>query len=143
LHDIEFLYSTLTALSSTVYPRAELDELWQLTLLNQFHDVIPGTSIPEVFADSAVHYKHIQSVGNQLVADGLSQLAGSIGAQADGGQAALFAFNSLGVARQQVVELPAAIATAVQVGCNGKALAIAEAPSYGWREIDAGMLRVH
>ena len=27
------------------YPAVELERLWQLLLLNQFHDVLPGSSI--------------------------------------------------------------------------------------------------
>jgi len=30
------------------YPSNELTRLWKLVLLNQFHDVLPGTSIADV-----------------------------------------------------------------------------------------------
>ncbi|MFX0102049.1 MAG: alpha-mannosidase [Candidatus Hodarchaeota archaeon] len=33
------------------YPTAVLDELWKYTLLNQFHDVLPGSSTVEVYDD--------------------------------------------------------------------------------------------
>jgi len=41
LHDAEFL----AAARGGDYPRAELDRLWKLLLLNQFHDILPGSSI--------------------------------------------------------------------------------------------------
>ena len=31
------------------YPKEQLEKLWKITLKNQFHDVLPGTSIPEVY----------------------------------------------------------------------------------------------
>jgi alpha-mannosidase len=41
LHDAEFL----AAARGGEYPRAELDRLWKLLLLQQFHDILPGSSI--------------------------------------------------------------------------------------------------
>ena len=47
LHDAEFL-SCLGA----DYPRAELERLWKLLLLQQFHDILPGSSIRLVYEDA-------------------------------------------------------------------------------------------
>jgi alpha-mannosidase len=33
------------------YPKEQLEKLWLITLKNQFHDVLPGSSIPEVYDD--------------------------------------------------------------------------------------------
>lgn len=33
------------------YPTEQLERLWKITLKNQFHDVLPGSSIPEVYDD--------------------------------------------------------------------------------------------
>ena len=66
LHDIEFVGSLSHVLLSAPYPREELNRLWELLLLNQFHDVIPGTSIPEVFEDSEKHYALIREEGENL-----------------------------------------------------------------------------
>jgi alpha-mannosidase len=44
LHDAELL----SALAGDAYPRERLTELWQTLLLNQFHDILPGSSITEV-----------------------------------------------------------------------------------------------
>lgn len=41
--------------------KKEIDRLWKLLLLNQFHDVIPGTSIGAVFDDSRKHYEDISA----------------------------------------------------------------------------------
>ncbi len=39
------------------YPHKELDRLWKLVLLNQFHDVLPGSSINIVYKDAIQYYK--------------------------------------------------------------------------------------
>src|SRR5215207_10192473 len=41
--------STLAALHSGDYQREELKTAWKTLLLNQFHDILPGTSIGEVY----------------------------------------------------------------------------------------------
>jgi alpha-mannosidase len=52
LHDAEFLAAMAARTSGFEYPRAELDRLWKLLLLNQFHDILPGSSIREVYEES-------------------------------------------------------------------------------------------
>ncbi len=46
LHDVEFLSAV------NQQPVAELEELWKGTLLNQFHDILPGSSITWVYEDA-------------------------------------------------------------------------------------------
>ncbi|KAJ3055083.1 Glycoside hydrolase, 38 vacuolar alpha mannosidase, partial [Rhizoclosmatium hyalinum] len=83
LREVEFL-STLALAnphknsSSFTYPKAELDRLWKLVLLNQFHDVLPGSSIKMVYDDAAAFYKDIEKSGNKLKADALKALLGSM-----------------------------------------------------------------
>lgn len=48
--------------TSFVYPHEELDRLWKLVLLNQFHDVLPGSSINIVYKDALQYYKSTGSV---------------------------------------------------------------------------------
>ena len=61
LQDVEAL-ATMAHLSnqsdrpSYAYPRQELERLWKLLLLNQFHDVLPGSSINAVYKDALEHY---------------------------------------------------------------------------------------
>lgn len=40
---------TLASLRGAPYPAEELEEAWKTLLLNQFHDILPGTSIREVY----------------------------------------------------------------------------------------------
>jgi alpha-mannosidase len=58
LRDVELLATAAARAGRAPYPRAELLALWETVLLNQFHDVLPGSSIGEVHrraeADHAV-----------------------------------------------------------------------------------------
>jgi alpha-mannosidase len=63
LHDAEFL-----ATASGAYPREELDRLWKLLLLNQFHDILPGSSIPSVYDDAHRDLDEVEAGAEAIVA---------------------------------------------------------------------------
>ncbi|WP_151734954.1 alpha-mannosidase ['Paenibacillus yunnanensis' Narsing Rao et al. 2020] len=50
------------------YPAQELAEGWKIILRNQFHDIIPGSSIREVYEDSRIEYAEAQRLGNEAAA---------------------------------------------------------------------------
>ena len=57
LQNVEFLSSVALLSGSSQnfqYPQNELTRLWKLLLLNQFHDVLPGSSITIVSAGGPV-----------------------------------------------------------------------------------------
>lgn len=94
------IWNSLSYLSgvSTLEECAELQqgglqEGWELLLLNQFHDIIPGTSIPEVYVKSAEHYEKIFSRGKEALSRGLEALAAAVDTQGTG--TPLLLFNSL------------------------------------------------
>ncbi|MCC6444983.1 MAG: alpha-mannosidase [Armatimonadetes bacterium] len=60
------------------YPQAEIEQAWKLTLLNQFHDIIPGSSINEVYRDSDRDYAEIARIGERVVADSLAALGQAV-----------------------------------------------------------------
>ncbi|HET7479391.1 MAG TPA: alpha-mannosidase, partial [Rubrobacteraceae bacterium] len=45
-------FATIAALHGAGYPSEEFDRLWKILLLNQFHDILPGTSIAEVYREA-------------------------------------------------------------------------------------------
>ena len=77
LRDAEFL-SVVHPAGLSAYPLAQLDRLWKTTLLNQFHDILPGSSIPEVYRDSAQDYAAIAEGAQSIVQAGLDALAEQI-----------------------------------------------------------------
>ncbi|OPH50528.1 alpha-mannosidase [Paenibacillus ferrarius] len=48
-----------------VYPQADLNEGWTIILRNQFHDIIPGSSIREVYEDSWQEYAQASSIATE------------------------------------------------------------------------------
>lgn len=57
LREAEFMNSMLPL---SEYPAAELDKLWKILLLNQFHDIIPGSSIKKVY--DVTHVEHAEAL---------------------------------------------------------------------------------
>jgi alpha-mannosidase len=45
-------FATLAARGGAEYPGEDLERLWKTVLLNQFHDILPGSSISEVYKDT-------------------------------------------------------------------------------------------
>ena len=93
LREIEALAVMVSA--AAPYPRAELWELWQIVMLNQFHDILPGSSIGAVFDDSDADYAQFFAQADALRA----KLAGVL---LPAGPA--FACNLLGRSRGGLVE---------------------------------------
>jgi alpha-mannosidase len=73
LRDAEIL-SCFTPGFPADYPATDLEAAWKLVLLNQFHDIIPGSSVHEVYQDSAVDYTKITATGTKIVQDALKQI---------------------------------------------------------------------
>ncbi|MBO9600146.1 MAG: alpha-mannosidase, partial [Cohnella sp.] len=44
------------------YPQEALNEAWTIVLRNQFHDIIPGSSIREVYEDSVLEYEAAEAI---------------------------------------------------------------------------------
>src|SRR5690606_35655609 len=66
LRELEFLGAMALVDAGAPYPSETLAEFWELVLINQFHDIMPGTSIPEVYVDSDSEYGQIFStLGSQ------------------------------------------------------------------------------
>jgi alpha-mannosidase len=62
---------------SFAYPAAELKRLWQLVLLHQFHDILPGSSIAWVHQDAERNYQAIAAALEALIAQAASAVLGS------------------------------------------------------------------
>ena len=70
------LYAMLdNQLNDSNYPVEELQEGWEVILRNQFHDILPGSSIKEVYDDSKEEYEGILSVNQKLVEKSLQSIA--------------------------------------------------------------------
>jgi alpha-mannosidase len=105
LHDAEFLWSLAALSGKRRYPARQLRDLWASFLVNQFHDILPGSSIPEVNDQAIEEMGATVSVVGELAQQALGVLAGTRRKSAD---AALLIANTLGWPRNGEFQLPAA-----------------------------------
>lgn len=75
LRDAEMLAGLAWALEGMQYPHDKITHAWKLICKNQFHDVIPGTSVTDVYKDTAVDYKEITEIGESVRDAALGMLA--------------------------------------------------------------------
>lgn len=74
LRDAEFLACFAPGFPST-YPAESLEQAWKTVLLNQFHDILPGTSVNEVYVDSARDYEEVRKATEKVIDDSLRAIA--------------------------------------------------------------------
>lgn len=87
----------LSTLTDSKYPSDELRHAWELILLNQFHDILPGTSIKAVNDDAAKDYAEVFKVLDDIIKKSSSELFGK------GDSITLY--NSTSFARNELVNL--------------------------------------
>lgn len=97
LMDLELL-SVLTK-QAMGYPKETLDAMWKVVLLNQFHDILPGSSIHEVYEVTKEEYEKLAGQLAALTAERSREIAGT-------GDAVTI-FNTTGQVRDDIVTLGA------------------------------------
>ncbi|HSO68166.1 MAG TPA: glycoside hydrolase family 38 C-terminal domain-containing protein [Arachnia sp.] len=79
LREAELWAATAAVRRGHPYPQRELEELWRRTLLLQFHDILPGSSISWVHQDAERMHAQNESRLRAVIGDALSALAGDGG----------------------------------------------------------------
>jgi len=81
LHDAEFLAAYASQLNPDYpYPQAEFTNAWRLVCLNQFHDIIPGSSIKAVYEESLRQYEQVRQSVTEIRTQALAAIAEKMGA---------------------------------------------------------------
>jgi alpha-mannosidase len=93
-------YSSLAGFVN--YQQISLYDSWKIVLRNQFHDILPGSSIAEVYEDCHVEYAEAEQLAAKPLMDSLEGLAQSVNTD---GQEGYLLFNSLPWAREEVIEI--------------------------------------
>ncbi len=121
----EFLLQKAEVLSMTdllfggTYDISGLSSTWRKVLHNQFHDILPGSSIGEVYDGTDMDYEEIMDYGNRVISGKLSRIASNL--QTEGG---LLVYNSLGFERSGIISV------------NGHKTELKETiPAYGWKVV--------
>lgn len=110
LYQAELWSSLATLLAQRPYPHAELETAWKRVLFNQFHDILPGSSIPQVFWDANQEWALAEETGDRLLTEALEAIAQRIQPPAPPHPDAvpIVLFNSLTWARSEIVAIPLA-----------------------------------
>jgi alpha-mannosidase len=121
LHDAELLAALASPTAGADYPHEDLGALWRLLALNQFHDILPGSSIGEVYADAHAQLEQVERDARELAATAAGALVG-------GGDGHV-PLNTVGAARAEVAELPGGdLAFVTAPSCGVGSLAAPPAP---------------
>ena len=76
---IEWLSVTNSILNNdwSSYEKNKLDYCWKLILRNQFHDIIPGSSIHEVYQDAKLEFQDLNNRHNEILSPLLQNITDS------------------------------------------------------------------
>ena len=108
LYQSELFASLATIAVGAVYPQAELAAAWKKALFNQFHDILPGTSITQVFEEANLAWQEVEQVASNILQGALSAIAKRISLPPPPHPHALpiIIFNPLNWQRSEVVAVP-------------------------------------
>jgi alpha-mannosidase len=136
-------------LGGRAYPRKKLNDAWTLVMGGQFHDIIPGTSIPKAYEYAWNDEVLALNQFGGVLTSAVESVAAALDTRVQG--SAVVVTNGLSIPRQDVVEaaveFPAGTPKAVrvfgpdgkevpaQMG-NGKVLFAAKVPSVGFAVYD-------
>lgn len=114
LYQAEVFASVAQLVAQQTYPKEKIETAWKALLFNQFHDILPGTSIPEVFVEAEEGWKQVRQIGRSILEESLSAIASQIKLPPSPHPRAIpiLVFNSLSWPRNSVVSLDSNIISA-------------------------------
>ena len=77
LREAELWAATAAVRAGTAYPSAALDRIWKSVLLNQFHDILPGSSIGWVHREAVATYAALAEELEAIIGQAQAALAGA------------------------------------------------------------------
>ncbi|TQS35937.1 hypothetical protein Golomagni_03627 [Golovinomyces magnicellulatus] len=103
LRSIELLATQASIHLDYKYPKKQIDYMWEATLLCQFHDCLPGSSIEMCYDDSDLLYKDVFETGENI----LRELEDVLGVQSkfDAKSNFLFALNTMPWPRNEIISI--------------------------------------
>lgn len=138
LRDVELLATAATLKDSKYkYPKKEIDDMWESTLLCQFHDCLPGSSIEMCYDDSDKEYAKVFETGQKIIKD-VQKVFGFSELDRDSGEE-LVAINTMPWSRKEIVTIqPGHVGVACGSGTflNVKHFKISKEPAVTVKEIE-------
>ena len=101
-------FASLATLAGGPKPGLELQDSWKDVMFNQFHDILPGSSIREVYIDAAKRYNQVREAAGFQLGRSLNTIAGQVDTSRLKTGTPIVVFNPLAWERRDVVryELP-------------------------------------
>jgi alpha-mannosidase len=105
--------------------QAQLDAGWRTILLNQFHDILPGSSIAAVYEEAHADYAEVKHLGDQVIDAAVQAIVGAQSAElrtenreprtisAEQNNLRSVVFNSLAWERRELMQLPPTLVDAL------------------------------
>ncbi|MEG4492877.1 alpha-mannosidase [Microcoleus sp. D3_18_C4] len=108
LYQTELLSSLATICTGAVYPKSELESAWKQILFNQFHDILPGSALAQVYADANIAFAEVDRTCREILLKSLDAISAQISLpnppQPDAQP--ILIFNTLNWSRSEVVAVP-------------------------------------
>ena len=120
--DTEMLSVTDKLLMKGSYPTDTLRKAWKTILLNQFHDVIPGSSIEEVYNDTDVQYAELRKEVGECRDEKLDNLSKQMS------QSGVMVYN------------PNSFVASDYVKNGDDILFVEDVPALGWKVVDRSVV---
>ena len=106
-------------LAKQEYPKDMIDKDWRLLLVNQFHDILPGSSIGEVYSDSREQFKEIFEDTSKIVGSTFDYVCNNV--KSEGG---ILVFNPNGFVANGTVK------------CGDNTLIARDIPAFGYKVLN-------
>ncbi|GBE92703.1 alpha-mannosidase [Nostoc cycadae] len=107
LYQAELFATLATIICGATSPKAEIEKAWKQVLFNQFHDVLPGSSITQVYTDALPEWQQVEQVGTRILVESMQAIAShfTLPEPPEPNSLPIFVFNSLNWQRSEVVAI--------------------------------------
>nr|MDO8088877.1 glycoside hydrolase family 38 C-terminal domain-containing protein [Candidatus Sigynarchaeum springense] len=96
----------LASLLGAPYPRDKLSSCWKSVLFNQFHDILPGSSIFEVYRDAFQDYEDVKTTLGSIFRAAISRIGVAVQRHGRKEKRSIVAYNPLAWSRLSIMEVP-------------------------------------
>jgi alpha-mannosidase len=97
--------SSFASLSGLPYNAGALEDAWRDVMFNQFHDILPGSGIREVYVDAAATHREAQSIGGRELSLAAAHIASRTNTAAFRHGTPFLVFNTLSWTRTDIAAL--------------------------------------
>ncbi|MDH6060836.1 alpha-mannosidase [Chrysosporum bergii ANA360D] len=107
LYQAELFATIATLTCNSTYPYQKITTAWQQVLFNQFHDILPGSAITQVYQDALPQWQQVEQVGTEILQASLLAIASQTVLPPPPHPQAqpIFVFNALNWQRSEVVSV--------------------------------------